>query len=98
MPTAGPLMMTNAGKDIPPVLGNIAQSFAPPVTAPLMMANAGKGSTPAPITAAPEALASMQPPVSYDPRDLNSKDAMLLPHFANKGAMPRLGVAPSQGH
>ncbi|WP_338585726.1 phage tail tape measure protein [Pseudomonas sp. MAG733B] len=30
MPVAGPLMMANAGKDIPPVLGNIAQSFAKP--------------------------------------------------------------------
>ncbi|MNY44808.1 hypothetical protein D3C86_1798670 [compost metagenome] len=30
LPVAGPLMMANAGKDIPPVLGNIAQSFAKP--------------------------------------------------------------------
>ena len=30
MPAAGPLMMTNAGKDIPPVMANIGQSFAKP--------------------------------------------------------------------
>jgi len=30
MPAAGPLMMTNAGKEIPPVMANIGQSFAKP--------------------------------------------------------------------
>lgn len=30
MPAAGPLMMANAGKDIPPVMANIGQSFAKP--------------------------------------------------------------------
>ncbi len=30
LPAAGPLMMANAGKDIPPVMGNIGQSFARP--------------------------------------------------------------------
>ncbi|MHC8343353.1 phage tail tape measure protein [Pseudomonas sp. RT6P73] len=88
MPAAGPLMMTSAGKDIPPVLGSIAQSFAPPVTGPLMMANPGKGIASPPIALAPEALTPASPPVSYDPRDLNSKDAMLLPHFANKVRFP----------
>jgi hypothetical protein len=37
MPDAGPLMMANAGKDIAPVMGDIAKSFAKPAT-PLMMA------------------------------------------------------------
>jgi TP901 family phage tail tape measure protein len=41
MPAAGPLMMTDAGKNIPPVLGDIAASFkAPPKVAapvPLML-------------------------------------------------------------
>jgi len=37
MPDAGPLMMANAGKNIAPVMGDIAKSFAKPA-APLMMA------------------------------------------------------------
>ncbi|MEB2855517.1 phage tail tape measure protein [Pseudomonas atacamensis] len=40
MPDAGPLMMANAGKDIAPVMGDIAKSFAKPAT-PLMMAAPG---------------------------------------------------------
>jgi hypothetical protein len=67
MPAAGPLMMANAGKNVPPVMGDIAKSFD---TAP-------KAFEPPPA-----------PPVSYDPRDLDSKDAMLLPHFANKVRFP----------
>lgn len=42
MPVAGPLMMKDAGKDIPPVLGDIAKSFAPSRTGPLMLANPGQ--------------------------------------------------------
>ena len=67
VPAAGPLMMANAGKNIPPVMGDIAKSFD---TAP-------KAFEPPP-----------PPPVSYDPRDPDSKDAMLLPHFANKVRFP----------
>jgi hypothetical protein len=67
MPAAGPLMMANAGKNVPPVMGDIAKSFD---TAP-------KAFEPPPA-----------PPVSYDPRDPDSKDAMLLPHFANKVRFP----------
>ncbi|CAN7660606.1 phage tail tape measure protein [Pseudomonas sp. LjRoot263] len=67
LPAAGPLMMANAGKNVPPVMGDIAKSFD---TAP-------KAFEPPPA-----------PPVSYDPRDLDSKDAMLLPHFANKVRFP----------
>lgn len=90
IPDAGPLMMANAGKDMAPKLGDTslgatAKAFAPAATGPLMLTNPGKGldvgATMAP--AVPEA-----PPVSYDPRDLNSKDAMLLPHFANKVRFP----------
>lgn len=47
MPVAGPLMMKDAGKDIPPVLGDIAKSFAPSRTGPLMLANPGQGALPA---------------------------------------------------
>ncbi|PWK31749.1 phage tail tape measure protein [Pseudomonas sp. OV226] len=85
MPAAGPLMMANAGKDIPPVLGGIAQSFAPSTSGPLMLANPGASVAATSNTTAPVVPAS---PVSYDPRDLNSKDAMLLPHFANKVRFP----------
>jgi len=90
IPDAGPLMMANAGKDMAPKLGDTslgatAKAFAPATAGPLMLTNPGKGldvgATMAP--AVPEA-----PPVSYDPRDLNSKDAMLLPHFANKVRFP----------
>jgi hypothetical protein len=90
IPDAGPLMMANAGKDMAPKLGDTslgatAKAFAPATTGPLMLTNPGKGldvgATMAP--AVPEA-----PPVSYDPHDLNSKDAMLLPHFANKVRFP----------
>ncbi len=47
MPVAGPLMMKDAGKDIPPVLGDIAKSFASSRTGPLMLANPGQGALPA---------------------------------------------------
>jgi hypothetical protein len=91
MPAAGPLMMAAAGKDIPPVLGGIAQSFAPSTTGPLMLTHPGQGAGPGASVAATAAAAAPvmpAPPVSYDPRDLESKDAMLLPHFANKVRFP----------
>ncbi|WP_223432542.1 phage tail tape measure protein [Pseudomonas sp. GL-B-26] len=91
MPAAEPLMMTSAGKDIPPVLGGIAQSFAPATTGPLMLTHPGQGAGPGASVAATAAAAApvmSAPPVSYDPRDLESKDAMLLPHFANKVRFP----------
>ncbi|WP_223483631.1 phage tail tape measure protein [Pseudomonas sp. A-RE-19] len=48
MPDAGPLIMTNAGKDIAPVMGDIAKSFTkPPGSAPLMMAPPGHSPAPA---------------------------------------------------
>ena len=75
MPAAGPLMMANAGRNIPPVMGDIAKSFAV-----------------APKAFEPPAA----PPVSYDPSDPNSKDAMLLPHFANKVRFPGAELARPQ--
>ncbi|WP_339469372.1 phage tail tape measure protein [Pseudomonas sp. EL_65y_Pfl1_R83] len=42
MPDAGPLMMVNAGKDIPPVLGDMATSFAPKGDGSLLMPGAVK--------------------------------------------------------
>jgi hypothetical protein len=49
MPDAGPLMMANAGKDIPPVMADIAASFAPKANGagPLLMPGAVK--TPGPV-------------------------------------------------
>ncbi|MDQ0982691.1 hypothetical protein [Pseudomonas synxantha] len=45
MPVAGPLMMKDAGKDIPPVMGDIAKSFAPTRPGPLMLNNPGQEAT-----------------------------------------------------
>jgi hypothetical protein len=68
MPDAGPLMMANAGKNVPPVLGDIAKSFAkPPGSAPMMMAPSGQG--PAPVAAVQPgdaARSMMLPPASAD--------------------------------
>jgi len=47
MPDAGPLMMVNAGKDIPPVMADIATSFAPKGDGSLLMPGAVK--TPGPV-------------------------------------------------
>lgn len=48
MPDAGPLMMANAGKDIPPVMADIAASFAPKGNGagPLLMPGAVKAPGP----------------------------------------------------
>jgi len=65
VPDAGPLMMANAGKDIKPVMGDIAKSFAAPA-APLMMARPGA----APADKSPQVgdvgRAMMLPPASAD--------------------------------
>jgi TP901 family phage tail tape measure protein len=68
LPAAGPLMMPNAGKDIPPVLGDIAKSFVkPPGSAPLMMAPPGKGPVPVPAAQLGDVGRSMMlPPASAD--------------------------------
>ncbi|WP_034106673.1 phage tail tape measure protein [Pseudomonas lurida] len=49
IPDAGPLMMANAGQDIPPVMGDIAASFAPKANGagPLLMPGAVKAPGPA---------------------------------------------------
>jgi len=69
MPVAGPLMMKDAGKDIPPVLGDIAKSFAPSRTGPLMLANPGQGAlpaTPGAVNPGDAARAMMMPQASAD--------------------------------
>lgn len=69
MPVAGPLMMKDAGKDIPPVLGDIAKSFAPSRTGPLMLANPGQGAlpaTPGAVNPGDAARSMMMPQASTD--------------------------------
>jgi len=68
MPDAGPLMMVNAGKDIPPVLGDIATSFAPKGDGSLLMPGAVK--TPGPVGGdVVRSLAS--PPASSTPAGIS---------------------------
>ncbi len=69
MPVAGPLMMRDAGKDIPLVLGDIAKSFEPARTGPLMMANPGQGvlsAAPGVVNPGDAARSMMLPPASVD--------------------------------
>lgn len=56
MPIAGPLMMANAGKNIPPVLGDIAKSFKTGQTPPLMGQVVRSMGTDTPSAAAPAML------------------------------------------
>ncbi len=69
MPVAGPLMMRDAGKDMPPVLGDIAKSFEPARTGPLMMASPGQGvlsAAPGAVNSGDAARSMMLPPASAD--------------------------------
>ncbi|MES2231803.1 MAG: phage tail tape measure protein [Pseudomonadota bacterium] len=69
MPVAGPLMMRDAGKDIPPVLGDIAKSFSPSRTGPLMLTNPGQGAlpaTPGPVNPGDVARSMMMPQANAD--------------------------------
>ncbi|MCS4312927.1 TP901 family phage tail tape measure protein [Pseudomonas sp. BIGb0381] len=78
MPVAGPLMMKDAGKDIPPVLGDIAKSFAPSRTGPLMLANPGQGALPA-------------TPSALNPGDVSR--AMMMPQAAADATAGPLAAA-----
>jgi len=69
MPVAGPLMMKDAGKDVPPVLGDIAKSFAPSRAGPLVLANPGPGTlpgTPGTVNPGDAARSMMMPQASAD--------------------------------
>jgi TP901 family phage tail tape measure protein len=81
MPTAGPLMMSNAGKEIPPVMGDIAKSFAAPVAGSLVMARSG-----APVM--PARAAETQPGDA-------ARSMMLPPASADIGAGPLAKVLAS---
>ncbi|MDP9533992.1 phage tail tape measure protein [Pseudomonas protegens] len=61
MPAAGPLMMVNAGKDIPPVLGDIAKSFKTGQTPPMMGQVVRSMGTAAPSAAVPAMLKAPEP-------------------------------------
>lgn len=61
MPAAGPLMMVNAGKDIPPVLGDIAKSFKTGQTPPMMGQVVRSMGTASPSAAVPAMLKAPEP-------------------------------------
>ncbi|BAQ75239.1 phage tail tape measure protein, TP901 family [Pseudomonas sp. Os17] len=61
MPAAGPLMMVNAGKDIPPVLGDIAKSFKTGQTPPVMGQVVRSMGTASPSAAVPAMLKAPEP-------------------------------------
>lgn len=61
MPAAGPLMMVNAGKDIPPVLGDLAKSFKTGQTPPVMGQVVRSMGSAAPSVAVPAMLKAPEP-------------------------------------
>lgn len=65
MPAAGPLMMRNAGQNIPPVMGDIAKSFQKGQTPPLMGQAAHSMASPSSSSAA---LATITAPDSFKPQ------------------------------
>lgn len=65
MPAAGPLMMRNAGQNIPPVMGDIAKSFQKGQTPPLMGQAARSMASPSSSSAA---LATITAPDSFKPQ------------------------------
>jgi TP901 family phage tail tape measure protein len=85
LPSAGPLMMAHAGKDIPPVLGDIAKSFAKP---------AGDGSllVAAPGAGVPVAAQAPAPPAGAQMGD--AARAMMLPPASADAAAAKLTAPP----
>jgi TP901 family phage tail tape measure protein len=78
LPIAGPLMMANAGKDIPPVMGDIARSFAAPKSVgPLAVpGDAARAMMLPPASAAAGAAAgplALAPAVKAEPTKIESK-------------------------
>lgn len=68
MPAAGPLMMANAGKDIPPVLGDIAKSFKTGQTPPVMGQVVRSMGAATPVSAVPSMLKAPDPAKSVAPK------------------------------
>ncbi len=67
MPAAGPLMMRNAGQNIPPVMGDIAKSFQSGQTPPLMGQAARSLASPAPSASTSSLLKPAEPFTSAAP-------------------------------
>lgn len=103
LPVAGPLMMRDAGKDIPPVLGDIAQSFKNPpkagTPAPLMMALPSAVAPPAgnavaaPRIAAPAVV--VQAPVATSPPGVPALPKGMLPADAQAQLQKSLARVPT---
>lgn len=67
MPAAGPLMMRNAGQNIPPVMGDIAKSFQPGQTPPLMGQAVRSMASPSPSASTSSLLKPAEPFTSAAP-------------------------------
>lgn len=103
LPVAGPLMLRDAGKDIPPVLGDIAQSFKNPpkvgTPAPLMMALPSAVAPPAgnavaaPRIAAPAVV--VQAPVAASPPGVPVLPKGMLPADAQAQLQKSLARVPT---
>ncbi|NVZ38817.1 phage tail tape measure protein [Pseudomonas sp. 21615526] len=98
MPDAGPLMMANAGQDIPPVLGDIAASFAPKDKwlVPLKMAadSSGAGAAPSGPLLMPAAVKAPGPVGGDVVRSLASPPASSAPAAVSLMAVPVKPPAP----
>ena len=68
MPAAGPLMLANAGKDIPPVLGDIAKSFKTGQTPPVMGQVVRSMGAATPASVVPSMLKAPDPAKSVAPK------------------------------
>ncbi|MDO9405978.1 MAG: phage tail tape measure protein [Polaromonas sp.] len=68
IPVAGPLMVKDAGKDIPPVMGDIAKSFAPSRAGPLMLSNPGQAGADATAGLLAAAVVAKVQPAKISPK------------------------------
>ncbi|SED12408.1 Phage-related minor tail protein [Pseudomonas saponiphila] len=68
MPDAGPLMMRDAGKNIPPVMGDIAKSFSPRQAPPVMGQVVRSMEAAAPSAAVPAMLKAPEPAKALPPK------------------------------
>ncbi|UZE36058.1 phage tail tape measure protein [Pseudomonas sp. B21-059] len=73
MPAAGPLMMRNAGQNIPPVMGDIAKSFQPGQTPPLMGQAVRSMASPSPSASTSSLLKPAEPFTSATPPSIEQQ-------------------------
>jgi TP901 family phage tail tape measure protein len=97
MPVAGPLMMADAGKSVPPVLNDIAKSFKTPAPSPLLLgsqpvvAPVAKSEKAPALPAAPSLLLARPPVVApLEPRPVTKSDAAAT---APADTLPKGGTA-----